>query len=207
MTATEPILGESARKRNNSGVRCLTFAGEDCSIARRVEGGVGFGGAVRRVSKRLRADAHCTCGRTPYAPNEVAIRVAHEADRQGVADARRLERFRRAALPHRALEAAGPDQLGYGIPEWLRLVPVDFEAGDAWWERLAEAGFKKSSTYRRPLFPGAISRAGQMGCARQIIRRNCWWRIHKEIYLYTERRFPCPLHRNRKPGPVRSRAS
>ena len=32
-------------------------------------------------------------------------------------------------------------ELGYGIPEWLRLVPVDFEAGDAWWERLAEAGF------------------------------------------------------------------
>ncbi len=32
-------------------------------------------------------------------------------------------------------------ELGYGIPEWLRLVPVDFEAGDSWWERLAEAGF------------------------------------------------------------------
>ena len=49
---------------------------------------------MRRVSKRLRADPHCTCGRTPYAPNEVAIRVAHEADPQGVADGRRLERFR-----------------------------------------------------------------------------------------------------------------
>ena len=32
-------------------------------------------------------------------------------------------------------------ELGYGIPEWLRLVPVDFEAGDSWWERLAESGF------------------------------------------------------------------
>jgi methyltransferase (TIGR00027 family) len=31
--------------------------------------------------------------------------------------------------------------LGFGIPEWLRLVPVDFEAGDDWWERLAAAGF------------------------------------------------------------------
>src|SRR5207302_1931779 len=30
---------------------------------------------------------------------------------------------------------------GFGIPEWLRLVPVDFEAGDAWWQRLAAAGF------------------------------------------------------------------
>jgi len=32
-------------------------------------------------------------------------------------------------------------ELGFGIPEWLRLVPVDFEAGEAWWQRLAEAGF------------------------------------------------------------------
>ncbi|HEV3339127.1 MAG TPA: class I SAM-dependent methyltransferase [Pirellulales bacterium] len=32
-------------------------------------------------------------------------------------------------------------ELGFGIPEWLRLVPVDFEAGDAWWLRLAAAGF------------------------------------------------------------------
>lgn len=32
-------------------------------------------------------------------------------------------------------------ELGLGVPPWLRLVPVDFETGDAWWERLAEAGF------------------------------------------------------------------
>jgi methyltransferase (TIGR00027 family) len=31
--------------------------------------------------------------------------------------------------------------LGFGIPAFLRLVPVDFEAGDAWWERLVGAGF------------------------------------------------------------------
>jgi methyltransferase (TIGR00027 family) len=31
--------------------------------------------------------------------------------------------------------------LGYGVPGWLRLVPVDFEAGGSWWERLAAAGF------------------------------------------------------------------
>jgi methyltransferase (TIGR00027 family) len=35
-------------------------------------------------------------------------------------------------------------ELGYGIPEWLRLVPVDFEAGDTWRKRLAEAGFDAS---------------------------------------------------------------
>ena len=32
-------------------------------------------------------------------------------------------------------------ELGFGIPEWLRLVPVDFEAGPSWWDRLVTAGF------------------------------------------------------------------
>ena len=31
-------------------------------------------------------------------------------------------------------------ELGLDVPEWLKLVPVDFEA-DAWWEPLAAAGF------------------------------------------------------------------
>ena len=31
--------------------------------------------------------------------------------------------------------------LGLGIPPFLRLVPVDFEAGDAWWEQLLASGF------------------------------------------------------------------
>jgi methyltransferase (TIGR00027 family) len=35
-------------------------------------------------------------------------------------------------------------ELGYGVPEWLRLVPVNFEAGDTWWTRVAEAGFDAS---------------------------------------------------------------
>ncbi|AKU98321.1 O-Methyltransferase involved in polyketide biosynthesis [Labilithrix luteola] len=35
-------------------------------------------------------------------------------------------------------------ELGFGIPDSLRLVPVDFEAGDAWWERLAAAGFDRA---------------------------------------------------------------
>lgn len=33
------------------------------------------------------------------------------------------------------------EELGYGVPDRLRLVPVDFEAGDSWVERLAGAGF------------------------------------------------------------------
>ena len=32
-------------------------------------------------------------------------------------------------------------ELGFGIPEWLRLVPVDFEAGGSWWDRVISAGF------------------------------------------------------------------
>ncbi|WP_263417057.1 class I SAM-dependent methyltransferase [Terriglobus albidus] len=34
-------------------------------------------------------------------------------------------------------------ELGFGIPEWLRFVPVNFEAGDTWWQRLNEAGFDR----------------------------------------------------------------
>lgn len=32
-------------------------------------------------------------------------------------------------------------ELGWGVPAWLRLVPVDFEANENWWERLTDAGF------------------------------------------------------------------
>jgi methyltransferase (TIGR00027 family) len=43
--------------------------------------------------------------------------------------------------------------LGFGIPPHLRLVPVDFEAGDAWWERLAAAGFDAAK-------PAVVASAG-----------------------------------------------
>ncbi|MGC3982465.1 MAG: class I SAM-dependent methyltransferase [Steroidobacteraceae bacterium] len=32
-------------------------------------------------------------------------------------------------------------ELGFGIPASLQLVPVDFEAGETWWERLVASGF------------------------------------------------------------------
>jgi methyltransferase (TIGR00027 family) len=35
-------------------------------------------------------------------------------------------------------------ELGFGIPDWLRLVPVDFEAGGSWWDQLPAAGFDAS---------------------------------------------------------------
>lgn len=38
------------------------------------------------------------------------------------------------------------NDLGFGVPPFLRLVPVDFEAGESWEEKLAAAGFDS----RRP---------------------------------------------------------
>ncbi|KXV03962.1 methyltransferase [Caballeronia megalochromosomata] len=35
-------------------------------------------------------------------------------------------------------------ELGYGVPEWLRFVPVDFEAGESWREKLVNNGFDAS---------------------------------------------------------------
>jgi methyltransferase (TIGR00027 family) len=32
-------------------------------------------------------------------------------------------------------------ELGYGVPDWLHFVPVDFERGASWWDELAAAGF------------------------------------------------------------------
>lgn len=34
------------------------------------------------------------------------------------------------------------NELGYGTPDHLKFVPVDFEENDVWWERLQEAGFE-----------------------------------------------------------------
>lgn len=32
-------------------------------------------------------------------------------------------------------------ELGFGLPDWLRSVPVDFESGQDWWTQLIDAGF------------------------------------------------------------------
>jgi methyltransferase (TIGR00027 family) len=39
-------------------------------------------------------------------------------------------------------------QLGYGIPRWLHLVPVDFESGESWLDQTVAAGFDPA----RPAF-------------------------------------------------------
>ena len=44
-------------------------------------------------------------------------------------------------------------ELGLGIPSSLRPVPVDFEAGDAWWQLSVAAGFD-------PARPAVVSSAG-----------------------------------------------
>ena len=35
-------------------------------------------------------------------------------------------------------------ELGLGVPPWLRLVPVDFEAGESWWDELLKNAFDPS---------------------------------------------------------------
>lgn len=35
-------------------------------------------------------------------------------------------------------------ELGFSIPEWLRFVPVNFEAGGSWWEQLVAFGFDQN---------------------------------------------------------------
>jgi methyltransferase (TIGR00027 family) len=55
-------------------------------------------------------------------------------------------------------------ELGFGIPDWLRLVPVDFEAGEAWWQRLVSAGFDAGQ-------PAVVASTGvSMYLTREAIR-------------------------------------
>ena len=44
-------------------------------------------------------------------------------------------------------------ELGFGIPEWLRFVPVDFEAGGSWRENLKNAGLESAK-------PALVAAAG-----------------------------------------------
>ncbi|WP_345787007.1 class I SAM-dependent methyltransferase [Gemmatimonas aurantiaca] len=44
-------------------------------------------------------------------------------------------------------------ELGFGVPPHLHFVPVDFEAGDRWWERLMAAGFD-------PVRPAVVASTG-----------------------------------------------
>jgi methyltransferase (TIGR00027 family) len=55
--------------------------------------------------------------------------------------ASRLMVFEVDRSPHQVWKRDRLIELGYGIPEWLRLVSVDLDAGESWAVRLADAGF------------------------------------------------------------------
>ena len=56
--------------------------------------------------------------------------------------------------------------LGFAMPEWLRFVPVNFEAGDAWWEKLTSAGFDANR-------PAAVASAGvSMYLSKEAVART-----------------------------------
>jgi methyltransferase (TIGR00027 family) len=55
--------------------------------------------------------------------------------------ASRLRVFEIDQPGHQAWKRERLIELGFGIPDWLRLVPVDFEANGSWWQQLAAAGF------------------------------------------------------------------
>lgn len=62
-----------------------------------------------------------------------------------------------------AWKQRGLVELGYGVPSFLRLVPVDFERGDAWLERLAAAGFDAKQ-------PAVVSSLGvSMSLSREAV--------------------------------------
>jgi methyltransferase (TIGR00027 family) len=44
-------------------------------------------------------------------------------------------------------------ELGYGVPDWLRLVPVDFEEGASWQDEVVKAGFDSAR-------PAVVASAG-----------------------------------------------
>ena len=104
--------------------------------------------------------------RARFVEDLVAERAAHGVEQYVILGAG-LDTFaqRKADLASRLMvfeiDSPGPQawkrrrlaELGLGIPPFLRLVPVDFETGDAWWGRLAAAGFD-------PKLPAVVASTG-----------------------------------------------
>jgi methyltransferase (TIGR00027 family) len=59
---------------------------------------------------------------------------------------------------------------GYGTPGWLRFVPVDFEAGDSWWDKLIATGFDpaKPAVVTSTGVSMYLTRAAIMATLRQV---------------------------------------
>jgi methyltransferase (TIGR00027 family) len=63
-------------------------------------------------------------------------------------------------------------ELGFGIPDWLRFVPVDFEAGASWRDRLAAEGFAvdKPAVVASTGVSMYLTRDANMDTLRQVAR-------------------------------------
>ncbi|WP_141996747.1 class I SAM-dependent methyltransferase [Amycolatopsis cihanbeyliensis] len=61
-------------------------------------------------------------------------------------------------------------ELGYGIPDWLRLVPADFDGGGSWWEQLCDAGFPtaRNSTCT----PSGLGRGCRPPTAKTVVAKE-----------------------------------
>jgi methyltransferase (TIGR00027 family) len=84
-------------------------------------------------------------------------------------------------------------ELGFGIPEWLRLVPVDFEAGGSWWEMLEAAGLRCRPAGGRGLYGCQL--VPDNGCDRRHVApgRGARPRLHARHGVH-------PAARIRRPG-------
>jgi len=60
-------------------------------------------------------------------------------------------------------------ELGYGVADWLRLVPVDFEADSDWWQALLHAGFDAAS--RAVVSSSGVSMYISKSATSQTLRR------------------------------------
>ena len=86
-------------------------------------------GPGRRASgSRRRPVRHSGCGSRHVRPAKAGARIPPPGLRS---------RSARTA----GLEASPAGRARYGVPQWVRLVPVDFEGGGSWWEQLLAADF------------------------------------------------------------------
>nr|WP_120051398.1 class I SAM-dependent methyltransferase [Streptomyces griseorubiginosus] len=106
-----PDMDVDATRRTRASIVARTRFVEDLVLERGVDQYVVLGAGLDTFAQRRQEHAEAA-----------GLRV-FEVDRPGP-----------QAWKRRRLE-----ELGFGVPPWLRLVPVDFE-GD-WWDRLAAAGF------------------------------------------------------------------
>lgn len=62
--------------------------------------------------------------------------------------------------------------LGFGIPDWLRFVPMNFEAGEAWWDALSKSGFDSSrpSVFASTGVSMYLSKEANQGTLEKIAR-------------------------------------